>query len=63
MSADWNWSERDEAMAGRILAAPLAADPDALRPGHLADYPAADAYWPRRGGRLAPSPKNVKTIQ
>jgi hypothetical protein len=37
MSADWNWSERDEAMAGRILAAPLAADPDALGPGHLAD--------------------------
>ena len=25
MSADWNWSQRDEAMAGRILAAPLAA--------------------------------------
>src|ERR1019366_4717603 len=25
MSADWNWPQRDEAMAGRILAAPLAA--------------------------------------
>jgi hypothetical protein len=53
MSADWNWSQRDEAMAGRILAAPPAATGTLVVAGNAHTRTARTRLGVPLGARLA----------
>jgi hypothetical protein len=63
MSADWNWSQRDEAMAGRILAAPLAATGTLVVAGNAHTRTARTRLGVPLGARLAGQRPGLREIR
>lgn len=63
MSADWNWSQRDEAMAGRILAAPLAVTGTLVVAGNAHTRTARTHLGVPLGARLAGQRPGLREIR
>ena len=63
MSTDWNWSQRGEAMAGRILAAPLAATGTLVVAGHAHTRTARTRLGVPLGARLAGQRPGLREIR
>jgi hypothetical protein len=63
MSADWNWSQRDEAMDGCILAAPLAAMGTLVVAGNAHTRTARTRLGVPLGARLAGQRPGLREIR